>query len=163
MARRRRDHLGGVTLDHVARSAIDHAQDQRSDLFVWLSQNRKEFAARRHEHTWAAWAQAFEERGIRTNAAGPVNARTVKLTWWKVRRLHGGPLGEPVLSAEKAKVRKRRSPRRVTVRAPEPPPGPGEVAAGVRLTEQPPAPVAADNDPIASIMAELRKDDAWRS
>jgi hypothetical protein len=58
---------------------------------------------------------------------------TVKRTWYEVRRYYGEPIGEPVLKAEKAKVQKRRKPRRPAARIVEPPLEPGEVAPGVRL------------------------------
>jgi len=55
-----------------------------------MAANREMFAEQvdRHERTWAAWAQAFEQAGIRPNSGGPILPRTVRMTWYLVRRSH---------------------------------------------------------------------------
>jgi hypothetical protein len=122
-----------------------------------MSANRAEFSARRKDFTWSVWAVAFEKMGIRSNAAGPVTAHAVKRTWYSVRLHHGEEIAAPVIPAEKAKVKKRRSPRRVVSRIPEPAPGPGEVAAGVRLVTPTPAARTTSQD----LLQQLKKVDPY--
>jgi hypothetical protein len=136
--------------------ATDNYVDGRSELFAWLSENRVEFAEHQSESSWAAWALALNRGGVSVKGGRPVTGRTLRQTWWRVRRHFGMPIREPILGAEKAKVQKRRSPRRATVRAPEPPLRPGEVAPGVRLANPPTKVVDASEDDFLNKLKGLQ-------
>ncbi len=122
----------------VHKLAAESDPARRSALFVWLSENREQFARHQHEHSWAAWTQALGKAGIRTISGGDLKHSTVRQTWWRVRTMFEMGVGEAVVRAEKAKVGKRRKPRRPSVHPVEPAPDPGEVVAGVRIVKQQP-------------------------
>jgi hypothetical protein len=152
--------LGGMSVDQVSGSHSNDQVDVRSDLFRWMALHRVEFAAKRDQHTWAGWAEAFEKVGIKPRTSGAVLAKTVKQTWWRVRKYYDEPTGEPILDAEKAKVSRRRSPRKPSQPRPPVVLRPGEVAPGVRLVEvvKAPEPVkSAVEDPFAALRERMRE------
>jgi hypothetical protein len=138
MTRRRSPSLDAITPEQID-GRLDFPDDRRSDLYVWMSRHRAAFAAvlAKDGSTWSAVTRVLSDLGIRPNGAGEVKAETVRKTWYRVRRDHGEPIGDPVAKAEVWKITKRRKPRRPPARVREPPPGPGEVVAGVRLIEPP--------------------------
>jgi hypothetical protein len=160
MSREGRQNETFVSLDRVSEAVVVRPSNWRSDLFHYLTQNRDEFARRRPEHTWAQWAEAFERYGIRGNSTGPLTGRTLRQTWWRVRKFFGDPVADPILDAEKAK-RKRRSPRKPTPPRPSVVLQPGEVAPGVRLVhaENSPEPKSQTVavDPFADLRERMRK------
>jgi hypothetical protein len=149
--------LPDANFDQILTLAADSAVDHRSGVFLWLSQNRVEFSEHQSEHTWAAWAQALTRAGVTVKGDRPVTGPTMRQAWWRVRRHFGEPVGEPILGAEKAKVQKRRKPRRPASRIAEPPLQPGEVAPGVRLATKSDQEAGRGGDNLLEKLARTQK------
>jgi hypothetical protein len=137
MRRSRTPSLSRVTAADLNTAVARYPDDRRSDLFVWMATNREQFAREllKRAHTWAAFAQAFDDLGIRSNSTETLRGGTVRNTWYQVRQLYGMEIGPAPERAEKAKVAARRKPRSPRSTVTHPPPRPGEVALGVRLVQ----------------------------
>jgi hypothetical protein len=103
-----------ITPTDIWETANAHPNMRRSDLFVWMSDHRTDFAQLLSDPTvtWAALAHAFNTRGIRVNGDGLVTAGTARKTWYRVRKAHGDPVAAPPIRAERAKILARRASRR---------------------------------------------------
>jgi hypothetical protein len=156
MTRRRNLEIGQITASDLDEAAASYPDDRRSDLFVWMSLNRVDFAERvlRRERTWAAWARAFEGKGLLSNSNGTVTGQTVRRTWYAVRKTFGLPIGDAPVRAELAKIQARRKPRTRAVPSTAPEPRSGEVAFGVRLSSQTPI-VTAPPEPAVRPAVEM--------
>jgi hypothetical protein len=126
--------MGLITPSEIRETTSRYPDVRRSDLFVWMSENRAEFADLLADPTvtWSALAHAFNAKGIRVNGDGAVTAGTARKTWYRVRKAHGDPVGAPPSRAEWAKVVARRSPRRVQSSVADPGQQSDEAAPGVR-------------------------------
>lgn len=167
MRRFRTPAINKVTAADLNTAVARYPDDRRSDLFVWLVSNREQFEKELSKRTfsWAAFAQAFEDLGIRSNSSGQVRGGTVRNTWYQVRQLYGMEIGEAPKRAEKAKIVARRKPRSHSSPMTPPPPRPGEVAFGVRLVGStnptPPSEPAtgkqSTDDALAAVREQMRK------
>jgi hypothetical protein len=137
---------GAVTPSEIRETAHHFPDMRRSELFVWMSENRAAFVELIADPsvTWSALAHAFNEKGITTNGEGVVTAGTARKTWYRVRKAHNDPVGDPPSRAERAKVVARRSPRGLQSIASGPKQQVDEVAPGVRQIGQFPNPAVTE-------------------
>lgn len=164
MRRDRAAIVGRASINAVDEIAARYPDDRRSDLYVWMTVNLREFSERvaSRERTWKAWAHAFDELGIRPNDTKTVTGHAVRRTWYSVRKNTGEPIGEPAIRAELAKAKARRKPRTEAAKLIVPAPRNGEVAFGVKAVEQPKPPSEAEIE-TNEILADLRREMDERS
>jgi hypothetical protein len=120
--------------------------------WMWRYYDPLERAFREHAPSWSAMADVFREEGLHDRLGKPPTAKTASQTWRRV-----------CVAMEKVKEAKAHEPPKPE-RAPTPPPGPGEIAYGVRKVE-PPAPPDAGERPaggsLDDLLAEVRKGQDW--
>jgi hypothetical protein len=134
-------------------AAARSPDDRHSPLYRWMWRHHdalsRQFAA--HPPSWGALIQVFAEAGLFDRSGKPANAKTARQTWTRVV----------------AAVARVRAARVKQERPATPPPGPGEIAYGVRKVEPPAPPTDAGERPaggsLDDLLAEVRKgqEDWW--
>lgn len=121
--------------------AIEHGDDRRSPLFRWLMTHYAPFSELLQSArlagsrpNWTRLANTFSQHGF-TNADGdPLNKRSVRMTWYRVRRARG-------------------SLRKHAVLAPAPP----LVTQHSQALQETPGKVQNSNEALADMLAEMNR------